>query len=148
MTYPVLATGRPAATVTRPRRFTAPVAVPAEHRLAEARRLTYQLPLGTAPRPLLGRQRLRYGEAAAQLERALWEVARSARVPLVVDEPATALARRLARTRAVVPPAAAAVDALVPVLAAGAAGELADSSLEPAAAKVAERLIGYLGSRS
>lgn len=155
MTHPVLASGRPAALADaapagprlRSLRRGGPAAAPTERWLADARRFTYQLPLGMAPRPLLGRDRLRYHEAEAQLEQALWRVAATAGVVVSIDEPAPALARRLARSRAIVPPAAEAVATLVPVLSAGAAGELADASLEPAATKVAERLMGYLASR-
>ena len=135
LTRPVLAAGS-----LRVRKTPAPehpdAALAAQ--LAAARRFAYQLPLGTAPKPLIGRDRLDPAEARRELERALWQVAAKANVAIVLTEPAAALAKRLARVRAISPPAADAVVALLPVLDAG----------EPAAAKVAERVAGYLASRA
>lgn len=130
-----------------PRPGTAPLPA-VEQALLAARRFTYQLPLGSAPQPLAGRQRWSYERAAREVEGALWRVAVGRSVPVDVEEPPTALARRLARSRVIVPPAADAVAALLPVLEAGAAGRLDDASVEPSAAKLAERVVGYLVSRA
>lgn len=113
-----------------------------------ARRFTYQLPLGSAPRPLAGRERWSYDRAAREVEGTLWRLAVARSVPVDIDEPTPELARRLARSRVMVPPAADAVAALFPVLEAGAAGELDDWSVEASTAKLAERLVGYLISRA
>ena len=152
LTHPVLSSGtgaRLAATQLRLRPVPAPALAPGvEQALVAARRIISQLPLGSAPRPLAGRTRWSYRTAAREVEAALWRVAAARSVPVGIDETSPALARRLARGRVIVPPAADAVATLLPVLRAGAAGEVDDASVEPSAAKLAERLVGYLTSRA
>lgn len=130
LTRPVLAT-------TRLRTSRRPSTDDGDAGLATARRFVAQLPLGRAPRPLAGRDRLSATEARRQLEQALWRLAAAQGVAVGVDESTDVLARRLARVRAMAPPAADAVVALLRVLDAG----------ETESAKLAERVIGYLESR-
>jgi hypothetical protein len=122
--------------------------VDATDALVAARRFTYQLPLGSAPLPLAGRVRGSFASAARDIEHALWGVALAKGVAVDVDERPMVLACRLLRLRAISPPAVDAVGALFPILEAGAAGNLVDLSVEPAAAKLTERLVGYLDSRA
>lgn len=153
LTHPVLSAAAVTAPLAPPvpRRFRhrPPAPAPAvEEALVAIRRLAYQLPLGSAPRPLAGRDRWSFAGAAREVERAVGEVAAAHGVHPSGDGGIPALVRRLARCRAIVPPAAEAVARLLPVLEAGAAGQVDDASLEPSAAKLAERLVGYLQSRA
>src|SRR5688572_27758379 len=63
--------------------------------VASARNLAYELPLGHAPLPLSERRRGGWSAALRRLERSLVAVAVHHEVPVDVDEPAEALARRL-----------------------------------------------------
>ena len=115
--------------------------------VASARNLAYELPLGHAPLPLSERRRGGWSAALRRLERSLVAVAVRHEVPVDVDEPAEALARRLARSHTIAPAAGDALLALAPVLRRGANGE-GPVGLEVSAVRVAERLTGYLRSRA
>jgi hypothetical protein len=152
LTHPVLSSGRTetfaAGIAHRRAQRIAARRIDPDAGLAAARRFTYQLPLGSAPRPFEGRVRGTFGGAATDIEQALWGVALAKGVVVDVDERPMVLACRLMRVHAIVPPAVDAVQALLPILEAGAAGNLVDLSVETAAAKLAERLVGYLDSRA
>lgn len=115
--------------------------------VASARNLAYELPLGHAPLPLSERRRGGWSAALRRLERSLVAVAVRHDVPVDVDEPVEALARRLARAHTIAPAAGDAFLALAPVLRRGANGE-GPVGLEVSAVRVAERLTGYLRSRA
>lgn len=142
--HPVPA-GRPAGT-------DGDVADPVEDELRRARRLASQLPVpadDAAARP-----GARYAATLRQLQAALavlLDPQDAAPAPATTGLPAPSLAAVAARLRSegvITAPAAQAVEALAAVLTAGAAGQVGDPSVEPAAAATGERLAAYLASRA
>ena len=108
--------------------------------LVAARRYVNQLPLGSWSGPAFDGVRWNPGAAAREIERALFRAAATGGVAVDVDDSAEAIARRLVRCRVIVAPAADGAVALLELLRAGdATGD---------AAKLAERLIGYLDHRA
>ena len=108
--------------------------------LATARRYVNQLPLGSWSGPAFDGVRWNPGAAAREIERALFRTAAASGVAVSVDDSAEAIARRLVRCRVIVTPAADGAVALLGVLRTG------DRTGD--AAKLAERLIGYLDHRA
>lgn len=108
--------------------------------LVTARRFVNQLPLGSWSGPAFDGTRWNPGAAAREIERALFRAAASSGVAVGVDDSLGAIARRLVRYRVIVAPAADGAVALVELLRAG------DGTGD--AAKLAERLIGYLDHRA
>ena len=135
LTRPILSGSRRLAVVERP---TAPPA--AVDLLASARRYVNQLPLGSWPGPAFDGVRSNPGAAAREIERALFRAAAASGVAVDVDDSPEAIARRLARCRVIVAPAADGALALLELL------RSADGTGD--AAKLAERLIGYLDHRA
>ena len=137
MTRPVLSstklfTRRPAAPV-RP-----PVDVSAQ--LADARRSVNQLPLGLSPGPgSRSSDSPRPQDLVAGIDRALWRTASAFGVCVSSTESTLDLARRLVQARAIVPPVAEALAALLPAIEAGAG---------PDGAHLAVRVVGYLDHRA
>ena len=108
--------------------------------LVAARRYVNQLPLGSWSGPAFEGVRWNPGAAAREIERALFRAAAAGGVAVDVDDSAEAIARRLVRCRVIVAPAADGAVALLDLLRGGdATGD---------AAKLAERLIGYLDHRA
>ena len=108
--------------------------------LAPARRYVNQLPLGSWSGPAFDGVRWNPRAAAREVERALFRAAASWGVAVGVDDSPEAIARRLVRCRVIVAPAADGAAALLQLL--GAGKGVGD------AAKLAERLIGYLDHRA
>ena len=108
--------------------------------LASARRFVNQLPLGSWSGPAFDGVRWNPGAAAREIERALVRAAASSGVTVGVDDSPEAIARRLVRCRVIVTPAADGAVALLELLRGG------DGTGD--AAKLAERLIGYLDHRA
>jgi hypothetical protein len=102
--------------------------------LAAARRYVGQLPLG-----LTIVHRLAPARAAAEIERALVDLAVDEGVAVSVDEAVEELARRLVGARAIVVPAADAIALLVPLL-------RDTASIE--GVRLAEQLVAYLEHRT
>ena len=108
--------------------------------LASARRYVNQLPLGSWSGPAFDGGRWNPRAAAREVERALFRAAASSGVSVGVDDSPEAIARRLVRCRVIVAPAADGAIALLQLLA-------GDEGVGDAA-KLAERLIGYLDHRA
>lgn len=115
--------------------------------LALARREAAQLPV---LRQAAARHRLpeTWDGVCLRLQAALWEVAARADIPLRPGVSVGAAARLLVGYGAIIPPAGDAVRALTRVVNAGCAGTLGDGVTVTAAARVAERLSGYLALRA
>jgi hypothetical protein len=108
--------------------------------LVDARRYVNQLPLGSWSGPAFDGPRWNPRAASRELERALVRAAAASGVAVGVDDSPEAVARRLVRCRVIVAPAADGAVALLELL-------RADEGTGDAA-KLAERLIGYLDHRS
>ena len=108
--------------------------------LVSARRYVNQLPLGTWSGPAFDGVRWNPRAASREIERALFRVAAAAGVAVSVDDSPEAIARRLVRCRAIVAPAADGAIALLDLL--------RDGDRTGDAAKLAERLTGYLDHRA
>ena len=108
--------------------------------LATARRYVNQLPLGSWSGPAFYGGRWNPRAAAREVEKALFRAAASSGVAVGVDDSPEAIARRLVRSRVIVTPAADGAVALLRLL-----GEEEGTG---DAAKLAERLIGYLDHRA
>ena len=108
--------------------------------LATARRYVNQLPLGSWSGPAFDGSRWNPRAAAREVERALFRAAAAAGVAVGVDDSPDAIARRLVRCRVIVAPAADGAVALLQLL--------AEEEGVGDAAKLAERLIGYLDHRA
>jgi hypothetical protein len=135
LTRPILSGSRRLAVAERQ------VATPAAtDLLATARRYVNQLPLGSWAGPAFDGGRWNPGAAAREIERALFRAAAAAGVTVDVDDSPEAIARRLVRSRVIVAPAADGALALLEVLRRG------DGTGD--AAKLAERLIGYVDHRT
>jgi hypothetical protein len=109
--------------------------------LVSARRYVNQLPLGAWAGPPFDGPRWRPQAASREVERALFRTAAAQGVTVSVDDAPADIARRLVRCRVIVAPAADAAIALLEVLR-GSDDEVGD------AARLAERLIGYLDHRA
>lgn len=133
LTRPILTEGHRRAAV-------APRPAPCTDLLAQARRFVNQLPLGAWSGPAFDGVRWNPRAAAREIERALFRTAASAGVAVDVDDSPEAIARRLVRCRVIVAPAADGAVVLLRLL----AGDDAVGD----AAKLAERLIGYLDHRT
>ena len=107
--------------------------------LASARRYVNQLPLGSWSGPAFDGVRWNPRAAAREIERALFRTAAASGVAVDVDDSPEAIARRLVRCRVIVAPAADGALALLELLRGG------DGTGD--AAKLAERLIGYVDHR-
>ena len=136
LTRPILSGSSRVAVHVRHRR-TPPVAN--TDLLVAARRYVNQLPLGAWSGPAFDGVRWNPRAAAREIERALFRVAAAAGVAVSVDDSPQAIARRLVRCRAIVAPAADGSIALLDLL--------RDGDGTGDAAKLAERLIGYLDHR-
>jgi hypothetical protein len=108
--------------------------------LVSARRYVNQLPLGSWSGPAFDGPRWNPRAASRELERALFRAAAASGVAVDVDDSPEAIARRLVRCRVIVAPAADGAVALLELL-------RADEGTGDAA-KLAERLIGYLDHRA
>ena len=134
LTRPILSNGRRIAFAPR-RAKDAPANL-----LASARRYVNQLPLGSWSGPAFDGGRWNPRAAAREVERALFRAAAASGVAVGIDDSPDAIARRLVRCRVIVAPAADGAVALLQLL--GADEGVGD------AAKLAERLIGYLDHRA
>jgi hypothetical protein len=108
--------------------------------LATARRYVNQLPLGSWSGPAFDGPRGNPRAAAREVERTLLRVAVASGVAVGVDDSPGEIARRLVRCRVIVAPAADGALALLHLL--GEEEGVGD------AAKLADRLIGYLDHRA
>jgi hypothetical protein len=133
LTRPILANGGRLATTERRR-------IASTTTSASARRYVNQLPLGSWAGPAFTGTRWNAGAAAREVERALVRVAAASGVAVGVDDTPSDIARRLVRCRVIVTPAADGAVALLQLLAEG--------DRHGDAAKLAERLIGYLDHRA
>ena len=136
LTRPILSSGRRVAVGIDKRTTTTSPA----NGSAVARRYVNQLPLGRWAGPAFDGPRWNPRAAAREIERALFRAAAASGVAVDVDDSAEAIARRLVRCRVIVAPAADGAIALLPLL--------ADGDPTGDAAKLAERLIGYLDHRA
>jgi hypothetical protein len=134
LTRPILSDGRRIA-VTPGRAKAAPVGL-----LASARRYVNQLPLGSWSGPAFDGLRWNPRAAAREVERALFRAAAASGVAVGIDDSPAAIANRLVRCRVIVVPAADGAIALLQLLA-------QDEGVGDAA-KLADRLIGYLDHRA
>ena len=134
LTRPILSDGRRIAVAPR-RAKGASV-----DQLAAARRYVNQLPLGSWSGPAFDGPRWNPRAAAREVERALFRAAATSGVAVDVDDSPEAIARRLVRCRVIVAPAADGAVALLQLL--------AEDEGVGDAAKLAERLIGYLDHRA
>lgn len=135
--------------VTSPSRWEPLPVPPADHSadLALARREAALLPVlrqGRAPHRLPET----WGGVCLRLQAALWEVAARADIPLRPGVSVDAAARLLVGYGAVIPPAGDAVRALARVVDAACDGGVGDGVTVADAARVAERLAGYLALRA
>ena len=134
LTRPILSNGRRIA-VDRRRSAAASTDL-----LATARRYVNQLPLGSWSGPAFDGPRWNPRAAAREVERALFRAAAASGVAVGVDDSPGEIARRLVRCRVIVAPAADGALALLHLL--GEEEGVGD------AAKLADRLIGYLDHRA
>ena len=137
LTRPILSKSGRIAVEAKPSRSSSSLS---PDRLANARRYVNQLPLGAWAGPPFDGVRWNPRAAACEIERALFRAAAASGVSVGVDDSPEAITRRLVRCRVIVAPAADGAVALLDVL--------ADGDPTGAAAKLAERLIGYLDHRA
>ena len=137
LTRPILTSGRRVAAA--PRRSVDERSLD-DRRLADARRYVNQLPLGSWSGPPFDGARWNPRAAAREVERALFRAAAASGVTVDVDDSPEAIARRLVHGHVIVTPAADGAVALLRLL--------AEEEGAGDAAKLAERLIGYLDHRA